>query len=138
MARYERVNLDGKSITESRVSAAAVLPGQGLVITGKKFVAPTADVKQQLYIANVAHLQGLTADDEIPAGDTIEGEYLETGRDVAALVAATVVVDKDTPLTIGADGYLKLTTIAGEAIVAYSQEALTVGDSAELVWVRGA
>lgn len=138
MARYNRINLDGKSITESRISDAEVMPGTLQIITGGKFVAPAADVAQRLYVANVAHLQGLTADDAVPAGDTIEGEYLETGREVAALVATTLAVDKDTPLTVGANGQLKLTTVAGEAIVAYAQEKHTVGDTAELVLVRGA
>lgn len=137
MARYNRINLDGKSITETRVSAADVLPGQVSVITAGKFVAPTVKIVQQLYVANVGHLQGLDADTAIPAGDSIEGEYLETGREVAALVAATSVLVKGTPLSVGADGMLKV-WVATEVVVAYAQEALTVGADAQLVLVRGA
>lgn len=137
MARYNRINLDGKSITESRISDAEVMPGTLQIITGGKFVAPAADVAQRLYVANVAHLQGLTADDAVPAGDTIEGDYVEEGRELAVLVAATTAVVKDTPLTVGVDGYLKAVTDA-EAVIAYAQEEYTVGDTAELVLVRGA
>lgn len=137
MARYNRINLDGKSITESRISDAEVMPGTLQIITGGKFVAPAADVAQRLYVANVAHLQGLTADDAVPAGDTIEGDYVEEGRELAVLVATTTAVVKDTPLTVGADGYLKAVT-ESEVVIAYAQEEYTVGDTAELVLVRGA
>lgn len=145
MPRYNRINLDGKSITETRTSAADVLPGQLMQITAGKFVVPTADAKQQLFVANVAHLQGLDAATAIPSGDSIEGEYLETGREVAALVSPTLVLVKGSPLSVAATGYLiaptDITVGTGTVkspIVAYAQEALTVGAAAELVLVRGA
>lgn len=139
MARYNRINLDGKSVTESRKSDAEVLPGTLQVITGDKFVAPAADAVQKLYVANAGHLQGLGTDDAIPAGDTIEGEYLETGREVAALLTTAVTVVKDSPLAVAATGQLVLASSALESpVVAYAQEALTAGDTAELLWVRGA
>lgn len=135
MARFNRVNLDGKSVTETRTSAAAILPGTALKITADKFVV-SADGVGATYIANTGHLQGLGADDAIPAGDSIEGEYLETGRGVAVLVAADTVVTMDMPLEIGAGGVFTVVD-AGVAAV-YAKEDYTVGEAAELVWVRGA
>lgn len=146
MPRYNRINLDGKSVTEARVSAVAVSAGQLLAITGEKFVLPTAEVSQQLYVANTGCLQGLGAGEVVPAGDTVEGEYLETGREVAALVAAGVVCAKDTPLSVAATGFLTLPTdvtvgagTVKSPIVAYAAEAITVSaGSPQLVRVRGA
>lgn len=135
MARFNRVNLDGKSVTETRTSAAAVLPGTALKITADKFVVSTDGVGAT-YIANTGHLQGLGADDAIPAGDSIEGEYLETGRGVAVLVAADTVVTMDMPLEVGAGGVF--TAVDTGVAVAYAKEDYTVGDEPELVWVRGA
>ena len=135
MARFNRVNLDGKSVTETRTSAAAILPGTALKITADKFVVSTDGVGAT-YIANTGHLQGLGADDAIPAGDSIEGEYLETGRGVAVLVAADTVVTMDMPLEVGAGGVF--TAVGTGVAVAYAKESYTVGEAAELVWVRGA
>ena len=135
MARFNRVNLDGKSVTETRTSDAAILPGTALKITADKFVV-SADGVGATYIANTGHLQGLGADDAIPAGDSIEGEYLETGRGVAVLVAADTVVTMDMPLEVGAGGVF--TAVAAGVAVAYAKEDYTVGEAAELVWVRGA
>ena len=135
MSRFNRINLDGKSITETRTSAADILPGTALKISGDKFVKAT-DGAGATYIANTGHLQGLGADDVIPAGDSIEGECLETGRGVAVLVAADTVVTMDMPLEIGAGGVF--TAVADGVAAAYAKEDYTVGETAELVWVRGA
>lgn len=135
MARFNRVNLDGKSVTETRTSAAAILPGTALKITADKF-AKAADGNGSIYIANTGHLQGLGADDAIPAGDSIEGEYLETGRGVAVLVAADTAVTMDMPLEVGAGGVF--TAVDAGVAAVYAKEDYTVGEAAELVWVRGA
>lgn len=137
MARFNRINLDGKSVTETRTKATTTLPGTLLSIgSNDRFAVATAGASGALYVANTAHLQGLGADDIIPVGESIEGEYLETGRGVAALVASGVTVGMDTPLQVGTNGQLVLATTGD--VVAYAKEAYTVGDSAELVWVRGA
>lgn len=146
MARYNRINLDGKSVTETRVSAVALSAGQLVAITAEKFVLPTAEIAQKLYVANTGCLQGLTSDEVIPAGDSVEGEYFETGREVAALVTAGVVCAKDTPLSVAATGYLILPTdvtvgagTVKSPIVAYAAEAITVSaENPQLVRVRGA
>ena len=151
MARFNRINLDGKSVTETRTAATGVQPGSAMVITDNQFAAPAGGATiEKLYVANTGHLQGLGADDVIPAGDSIEGEYLETGRGIAVLVAPGTVLVKDSPISVSAGvvpGYgLGVFTLAAPAagddpadrVVAFSQEDYTVGDTAELVWVRGA
>lgn len=153
MARFNRINLDGKSVTETRTAAtgAGVLPGSAMVITDNHFASPAGGASiEKLYVANTGHLQGLTADDVIPVGDSIEGEYLETGRDIAVLVAPNTVLKKDSPISVSngaVQGYGRgLFTLAGapsedetgDRVVAFSQEDYTVGEAAELVWVRGA
>lgn len=147
MARFNRINLDGCSITETRTAAVDVLPGTALAITADRFVV--SDGAGAVYVANTGHLMGLSADDAIPAGNSIEGEYLETGRGIAVLVDAGTEVTMDTPLTVGADGVFAIAqpgtpadgedpAVPADRVLAYGKEDYTVGDEPELVWVRGA
>lgn len=135
MARFNRINLDGCSITETRTAAVAVLPGTALAIGGGRFVV--SDGAGAAYVANIGHLMGLSADEAIPAGNSIEGEYLEQGRGIAVLVAAGTAVVMDAPLSVGADGVFGALA-EGDTALVYGKEDYTVGDTAELVWVRGA
>lgn len=140
MARFNRINLDGKSITETRPAGAqGARPGSAMVINSEDvFVSPAGgEAVQRLYVANTGHLQGLTADDTIPAGDSVEGEYLETGRGLAVLLAADQEVTKDTPLAVNAAGQF-VAAGEGAAVVAYSQETHETSDDPELIWARGA
>lgn len=125
--RPSRINLDGKSKTESRVSASEIMPGSALKIVDNEFVqAAAADIgATQLYVANAAHLQGLTGTDPIPAGDTIEGEYLDNARRLALLGKAGEAWTKDAALTIGATGLFELDAEA-VAPVAWAQEDFTI------------
>ena len=125
--RPHRINLDGVSKTETRVSAAAILPGSAIKIVDNKFVqAAAADIgATQLYVANVARLQGLGALDAIPAGDSIEGEYLDNARRLALLGKAAEAWTKDAALTIGATGLFELDALAA-APVAWAQEDFTI------------
>lgn len=135
MARFNRINLDGCSITETRTAAVDVLPGTALAITADRFVVSGGT--GAVYVANTGHLMGLSADEAIPAGNSIEGEYLETGRGIAVLVAAETVVTMDAPLSVGADGVFG-ELAEGDTALVYAKEDYTVGDEPELVWVRGA
>ena len=147
MARFNRINLDGKSVTETRTSAADILPGTALSIAADRFVV--YDGVGAVYVANTGHLMGLSADEAIPAGNSIEGEYLEQGRGMAVLVAAGTEVTTDTPLTVGADGVFEIASpgtpadgenpaVPADRVLAYAKEDYTVGAEPELVWVRGA
>ena len=126
--RPSRVNLDGLSKTETRVCATDVLPGTALKIVAGKFVqAVAADAGVvPLYVANVGHLQGLGPNDAIPAGDSIEGEYMDSGRRLAVRGIAGAVWVKDAPLTLSATGGT-FTLVGGAAApVAYAQENFTL------------
>ena len=126
--RPSRVNLDGLSKTETRVSATAILPGTAMKIVAGKFVqAIAADAGVvPLYIANVGHLQGLGVNDPIPAGDSIEGEYMDPARRLALRGIAGAVWVKDAPLTLSATGGT-FTLVGGAAApVAFAQENFTL------------
>lgn len=138
MARYHRINLDGKSCTETRIVTADTLPGSVVFISSGEFaqyVTPGV-VNNKLYILNTDYTNGKTSDDVVAADDAGIGEYAETGREMAVLVAAASVLVKDTPLTTALAGVLEIGTPGTDTIVAYSQEALTVGVGPELVRVR--
>lgn len=126
--RPSRVNLDGLSKTETRVCDADVLPGTALKIVAGKFVqAIAADAGVvPLYIANVGHLQGLGPNDAIPAGDSIEGEYMDSARRLAVRGIAGAVWVKDAALTLSATGGT-FTLVGGAAApVAFAQENFTL------------
>lgn len=132
MTEYRRVNIDGKSITETRVMAAAVYPGTVVDIDANdKFaVATTPFSGKRMYVLNPAFHQGLTITDQVPAGDSGVGDYIEEGREFAVRVA-TGTYTKDQPLTIVSGAFAAVPTTAGTyPIVGYSQDALTVAASA--------
>lgn len=126
--RPSRVNLDGLSKTETRVCDTDVLPGTALKIVSGKFVqAVAADAGVvPLYVANVGHLQGLGPNDAIPAGDSIEGEYMDSARRLAVRGIAGAVWVKDAALTLSATGGT-FTLVGGAAApVAFAQENFTL------------
>jgi len=144
MGRYNRINLDGKSITETALVEEATLPGSVVVYNSTttkydKFATAGGGSGIQLYVTHTDNLVGETSDTAVAADTTGVFEYIEKGRELAVLVDATSVLVKDSPLTPGAiAGQLKIGTPATDHIVAFSQETYTVGASAELVRVRGA
>lgn len=138
MSRYNRINLDGKSCTETRLVAADTAPGSVVFISSGKFAKynTAGAVNSRLYVLNVDYVQGKTADDLVLTDDSGVADYAEEGREMAVLVAATSELAKDTPLTTDLAGVLKIGVPGTDTIVAYSQEAYTVGASPELVRVR--
>lgn len=139
MPRYNRINLDGQSITRTALTGAALLPGTicKLNASGAFVVHATAGKKQDfIYVMNVDTLQGKKITETVASGDTGLGEFAETGREVAALVVASAVLKIDTPLTSDGAGKLKIATLGTDEVIAYSQEVFTVGASADLVRVR--
>ena len=126
--RPSRVNLDGLSKTETRICATDVLPGTALKIVAGKFVqAVAADAGVvPLYVANVGHLQGLGPNDAIPAGDSIEGEYMDSARRLAVRGIAGAVWVKDAALTLSATGGTFTLVGGADAPVAFAQENFTL------------
>ncbi|HDB9972726.1 TPA: hypothetical protein O7P12_004498 [Escherichia coli] len=121
MFRFRRVNIDGKSITETRLAGAELNPGELVKLEGGKFVkAETAEGR--LYIVNPAFHEGKTIADAIAAGETVVADYVEEGREFAMRVAAA---------TYTKDQAIKL----GEVTVAYCQEDVTL-DAEDFIRVR--
>ena len=126
-SRYRRVNLDGKSITETRAAKANVLPGTFVVIDADDEFAQATALTGRIYITNPAYHQGLTIRDAIPAGDSVVGEYVEEGRELAVLVPAGTY-KKDSPIKLGADGKGALASADTESVIVYSQDEVTLKD----------
>ncbi len=108
MFRFRRVNIDGKSITETRLAGAELKPGELVKMQGGKFVkAETAEGR--LYIVNPAFHEGKTIADAIAMGETVVADYVEPGREFAMRVALGTYT-KDQAIQIG------------DVTVAYCQE----------------
>lgn len=105
MSRYRRVNIDGKSLfkTETRVTAAALKPGTFATINDDNQFAQAAAVEGRLYVIDSAYHEGLGITDEVPAGHSAIGNYVEEAREMAVLVAAGTY-SKDQAMTVNASG----------------------------------
>ena len=105
MPRYRRVNIDGKSLykTETRKTAAALYPGTFAVINGDDQFAQANAATGRVYIIDCAYHEGLGITDQIPAGHSAVGNYLEEGREFAVRMAAGTYT-KDQPVTVSAAG----------------------------------
>lgn len=136
-ARYNRVNLDGKSINRTAISAVAMLAGTVVCLDdNEQAIVATAALAQagkHLYVVTQQHL-GIT--EEIAAGDSLNLDYVQTGREFAVRVKAATALNLDSQVAVGAGGVCEL---AGEetGFIAYSVEKFTVAaDKVELVRVR--
>ena len=139
IGRFARVNLDGKSITKTKLSGAiTLLAGNVVKLSGQTFVKHATDGKKQdaIYIVNANESEGQQSADTIAASSTIVGEIAETGRELAVLVKALAVLVEDTPLTSDGTGALRVAVLGTDEVIAYSQEIITVGAAAQLVKVR--
>ena len=138
--RFARINLDGKSCPKTKLTtAAATAPGQLLALNTSGLFAGYAVAGKRdalLYVAHPLEHEGLQSADAIPAFSTVVGEIAETGRELAALVAATAALKEDTPLTSNGAGLLRIAVLGTDEVIAYSQEVITVGAAPELVKVR--
>ncbi|EFG1287521.1 hypothetical protein U2S04_004280 [Escherichia coli] len=132
MSRFRRVNIDGKSITETYTAKVAVKPGELVKLDGGKFAkATSADVgAAQLYIVNPAFHEGKTITDAIAANETVVADYVEQGREFALLVPAAAYV-KGAAIALAADGVKLFVAPSEQAapdpIIAYCQEDVTLG-----------
>ena len=108
MFRFRRVNIDGKSITETRLAGAELKPGELVKLEGGKFVKATT-AEGRLYIVNPAFHEGKTIADAIATGETVVADYFETGREFAMRVTLGTYT-KDQAIQVN------------EATVAYCQE----------------
>lgn len=121
MFRFRRVNIDGKSITETRLAGAELKPGELVKLEGGKFVKATT-AEGRLYIVNPAFHEGKTIADVIAMGETVVADYVEPGREFAMRVAEGAYT-KDKAIQIG------------DVTVAYCQEDVTL-EAEDFIRVR--
>ncbi|MCX8457475.1 hypothetical protein OTG61_03105 [Escherichia coli] len=114
MFRFRRVNIDGKSITETYAAGEKVLPGKLVSLVDGVFMNAT-DATGRLYIVNPAYHEGKGIGDAIAAGETVVADYVEEGREFAMRLDAGEYVK---------DQAIKL----GEVTVAFCQENVTLED----------
>lgn len=134
MSRYRRVNVDGKSITETFLAAAALLPGTFVTINAAGKFAQAAAGAGRMYVVNPAYHQGLGIRDAVPADDSAVGEYVEEGRELAILCPAGAY-KKDTPIKLGANGQGAIATDDTDSVIGYSQDEVTLTE-ADFIRVR--
>lgn len=123
MARFRRVNIDGKSVTETAVSDVALKPGTPVKMMDGKFVAAT-DTLDRIYVVNPAYHEGLGIEDAIPAGHSVVADYAEEAREFAIQLPVGTYTKDDT-ITID-NGNFKVAG-TGEPVFAFCQEAVTLG-----------
>lgn len=114
MFRFRRVNIDGKSITETYAAGEEVLPGKLVSLVDGVFMN-AIDATGRLYIVNPAYHEGKGIGDAIAAGETVVADYVEEGREFAMRLDAGKYVK---------DQAIKL----GEVTVAFCQENVTLED----------
>lgn len=101
MARYHRVNIDGKSLfkTETRKLAAATYPGTFAFINDDEEFAQAVNTMGRMYIIDCAYHEGLGITEQIPAEHSAVGNYVEEGREFAVRMAAGTYA-KDDPVYV--------------------------------------
>lgn len=129
-SRYRRVNIDGQSLykTETRIAAAALLPGTAAVINSTDNFAQATALVGRIYIIDSAYHQGLTIRDAVPSGDSAVGNYVEEGREFALLCVAGAY-KKDSPIKLGSNGQFTLATADTDSVIGYSQDEATIAAS---------
>jgi len=134
MARYSRVNIDGKSLykTETRLASVNLRPGTFAIIDNNdKFAVASSGSVGRVYVIDVAHHEGLSISDVIPAGHSAIGNYVEEGREFAVYVAAGTY-KKDDPVYVGSGGQA---APSGTNIIGFVQDSVTLG-AADYIRIR--
>jgi hypothetical protein len=138
MARYNKVYAG--PVTEALpqvdevIATASILPGCLITHAGALAVANSA---VEVLIAQEDYLTQKDTDTAYDVGDLVVGMKMLPTQFYNARVAATVAVTKGAALALGASGLLVLAT-DGARVVAFAEETVTVGASADLVRVRPA
>lgn len=127
MPRYRRVNIDGQSLyqTETRKLAAALNPGTFVVINASNLFAQATTPVGRMYVLDSGYHEGLGITDQIPAGHSGVGNYLEEAREFAVRVAAGAY-KKDQPITVIAGQAAAVPAAAGTyQVIGYCQDDVT-------------
>lgn len=119
---YKRVNLDGKSITETRIASEDLRPGTFVFINDDDEFQQADTPTGRLYVVNAAHDQGLGIDDVIPEGESVTADYVEESREFSVL-AVPGTYRKDDPIAVNINGRAE---IGSGNIVGYSQDTVVL------------
>ena len=148
MARYNNICLgpaDKNLATQSRddIAVLAIKPGSICTLGAAGFAVhavANGGADTILYIANYNYFQGLDADDDNPAGDTMEGLRPFDDGEFAVLLADGVnVTSLDRALTSVGDGTLDLSLVGTDDTLFYANEIFNNNTgSAQLIRVRKA
>lgn len=132
--RYRRVNIDGKSLfkTETRIASVNLRPGTFATIDNDdKFAVAASGTVGRVYVIDVAHHEGLSINDLVPAGHSAIGNYVEEGREFAVYIGAGSY-KKDDPIYIGSNGQA---APSGTNIIGFSQDDVVLG-AADYIRIR--
>jgi hypothetical protein len=132
MPSYRRVNIDGHSVTETRLASANLKPGIFVAINADdEFEAAPVGAVGRVYVLGAAEHEGLGITDEIPSGHSAVGNYVEDGREFAVLAVAGVY-KKDQPIGVGANG---LAAGASVNVIGFCQDDVSFA-TADFIRVR--
>lgn len=128
MARYNRINLDGKSKSMTAVVKAGTQYGSIVSLDADgEFVSPTE--LSQSFVLGGDYQQGQYTDESLLAGQTGVAEYLDSGRKLAVL---TVAGDYEVGSALKEDGGMLALATTGDTIIGYSSEAVTLSEDSLL------
>ncbi|AXF52933.1 MAG: capsid stabilizing protein [Caudoviricetes sp.] len=137
-SNYHRVNIDGQSLykTETRVMAAALLPGTFVVIDANNKFAQATELRGRMYVLDCAYTQGLGIRDAVPADDSGIGNYVEQAREFAILCPAGTY-KKDDPIKLGTAGMGAKAADDTDSVIGYSQDdAVIAAGQTDFIRVR--
>lgn len=142
MARYNKIYAGPVTEVTPQVqeapAAAAITPGQLVVLSSGEFAVAAADSAGAVFVAQDNYLVGGGPDDAYDEGDTVIGMELLDEQFFNVRVANGQNVTRGAALALGASGALVL---AGDEarVLAFAEEAYNnTSGSAQLVRVRAA
>ena len=143
MARYNKIYAG--PVTEvtpqvrERPAAAAITPGQLIVITGGQFTPAGTATVGKVYVAQDNYLALEGVDTPYAIGDIVIGMELLDEQFFNVRVATGVNVAQDAALVPGAAGTMALAAAGSKQVIAFAEEAYNnTSGSTQLVRVRAA
>lgn len=143
MARYNKIFAGPFTEATPQVreapAAAAITPGQLIVLSNGKFTPAGAATTGKVYVAQDNYLVMGGVDDAYAVDDTVIGMELLDEQFFNVRVATATNVAQDAALVPGAAGALVLAAAGAKQVVAFAEEAFNnTSGSAQLVRVRAA
>lgn len=120
-----------------RPAAAAIIPGQLIVISGGQFTPAGASTTGKVYVAQENYLAHEGVDTPYAIGDIVIGMELLDEQFFNVRVATGVNVAQDAALVPGTAGTVALAAVGSKQVIAFAEEAYSnTSGSTQLVRVR--